>query len=58
MTEHKAAVRRGDRNNGIAIHAWDDDHRIARLGRCKHQGGATAIVEEEGTGGSTHPHAA
>ena len=28
MTEHKAAVRRGDRNNGIAVHAWDEDHRI------------------------------
>ena len=28
MMEHKAAVRRGDRNNGIAVHAWDEDHRI------------------------------
>ena len=27
MTEHKAAVRRGDRNNGIIVHAWDEDHR-------------------------------
>ena len=26
--EHKAAVRRGDRNNGSAVHAWDEDHRI------------------------------
>ena len=23
MTEHKLAVRRGDTNNGIAVHAWD-----------------------------------
>ena len=28
MAEHKAAVRRGDRNNGIAVHAWDEDHWI------------------------------
>ena len=28
MMEHKAAVRRGDWNNGIAVHAWDEDHRI------------------------------
>ena len=28
MTEHKAAVRRGDRNNGITVHTWDEDHRI------------------------------
>ena len=28
LTEHKAAVRRGDRNNGIAVHAWDHDHRV------------------------------
>ena len=26
--EHKAAVGRRDRNNGIAVHAWDEDHRI------------------------------
>ena len=25
---HKAAVRRGDRNNGIAVHAWDEAHRV------------------------------
>ena len=28
LTEHKAAVRRGDRNNGIAVYAWDHDHRV------------------------------
>ena len=28
LTEHKAAVRRGDRNNGIAVHASDHDHRV------------------------------
>ena len=28
LMEHKAAVRRGDRNNGIAVHAWDHDHRV------------------------------
>ena len=27
MMEHKTAVRRGDRNNGNAVHSWDEDHR-------------------------------
>ena len=25
---HRAAVRRGDRNNGVAVRAWDHDHRV------------------------------
>ena len=57
MMEHKAAVRRGDRNNGIAVHAWDEDHRINWEG-ANIKGGGTATVKEEGTGGSTHLHAA
>ena len=28
LTEHKVAVRRGDRKNGIATHAWDHNHRV------------------------------
>ena len=29
MTEHKAAVKRiNNRNNGIAVHAWDHDYRL------------------------------
>ena len=28
LMEHKAAVRRGDRNNGIAVYAQDHDHRV------------------------------
>lgn len=28
LTEHKAAVRRGDRKNGIAVHVQDHDHRV------------------------------
>ena len=28
LVEHKAAVRRGDTNNGIAVHAWDQQHRV------------------------------
>ena len=28
LTEHKAAVRRCDRKNGIATHTWDQDHRV------------------------------
>ena len=28
LMEHKAAVRRGDTNNGIAVHAWDHQHRV------------------------------
>ena len=30
LMEHKAAVRRGDTNNGIAVHAWDHQHRVDR----------------------------
>ena len=36
VTEHKTAVRKYDKNNGIAVHAWREDHRIdweaARVG--------------------------
>ena len=28
LTEHKAAVKKGDENNGIAMHAWKKDHRL------------------------------
>lgn len=28
LTEHKAAVRKGDRKNRVAVHARDDDHRV------------------------------
>ena len=28
LREQRAVVRRGDRNNGIAVHAWDNDHRV------------------------------
>ena len=28
LMEYKAAVRRGDTNNGIAVHAWDHQHRV------------------------------
>ena len=28
VTEHKTAVRKYDKNNGIAVHAWRADHRI------------------------------
>ena len=28
MTEHKLAVRCGDTNNGIAVHAWDAQHHV------------------------------
>ena len=28
LTEHKAAVRRGDRKNGIAVHVQDYDHHV------------------------------
>ena len=28
LMEHKVAVKRGDRNNGIAVYAWDHDHRM------------------------------
>ena len=27
ITEHKYAVKTNDRKNGIAVHAWDLDHR-------------------------------
>ena len=28
VTEHKTAVRKYNKNNGIAVHAWREDHRI------------------------------
>ena len=28
MTDHRAAVRRGDTNNGIAVHAWSEGHQV------------------------------
>ena len=28
LTEHKAAVRRGDSKNGIAVHVQKHDHRV------------------------------
>ena len=28
LMEHKAAVRKGDRKNGIAVHLQDHDHRV------------------------------
>ena len=28
ITEHKYAVKTGDRKNGVAAHAWDEGHRV------------------------------
>ena len=28
LAEHRAAVKRGDTNNGIAVHAWEQQHRV------------------------------
>ena len=28
LTEHKGAVKREDRKNGIATHTWDHEHRV------------------------------
>ena len=28
LSEHKAAVKRGDRSNGIAVHVWDEGHQV------------------------------
>ena len=28
MLEHRRAVRNGDRTNGVAVHAWDEGHRV------------------------------
>ena len=28
LVEPKAAVRRGDTNNGIVVHAWEHQHRV------------------------------
>ena len=28
ITEHKYAVKTGDRKNGVAVHAWDEGHRV------------------------------
>ena len=28
MIEHRRVVRNGDRTNGVAVHAWDESHRV------------------------------
>ena len=28
ITEHKYAVKTGDGKNGVAVHAWDEEHRM------------------------------
>ena len=28
VTEHRSAVRRFDKNNGIAVHAWNEEHAV------------------------------
>ena len=28
MTEHKLAMKRGDTNNSIAVHAWEAQHHV------------------------------
>jgi predicted GIY-YIG superfamily endonuclease len=28
LVDHKAAVRKGDRKNGIAVHAWEKEHEV------------------------------
>ena len=54
LMEHKAAVRRGNRNNGIAVHAWDHDHRVdweaARV--LEHE--PPSMLEETDTGSNPH----
>ena len=26
IAEHRAAVRRGDKNNGVVVHVWEQHH--------------------------------
>ena len=28
IMEHRRAVRNGDRTNGLAVHAWDESHKV------------------------------
>ena len=28
LTEHKYAVKTADRKNGVAVHAWNEGHRV------------------------------
>ena len=52
LNEHKAAVRRGDRNNGIAVHASDHDHRVDwEAARVLEQ---EQVLEETDTGSNPH----
>ena len=44
ISEHKMAVKRGDRNNDIAV-AWDSQHQITQEG---------ATVEEKDFGSHSH----
>ena len=49
VTEHKTAVRKYDKNNGIAVHAWNG------LGGCQSESKGSSVLEEKGCGGLTDP---
>ena len=59
MTKHKAIVRRGNRNNGITVLSWDENHRIdwelgANIKDVEQQLWKRKALEAV----RTHPHAA
>ena len=54
LTEHKAAVKRGDRNNWIAVHAWDHDHRVDWEALSQSTEAGTSILEEMDTRSNPH----
>ena len=54
LTEHKAAVRRGNRNNGIAVHSWDHDHRVELEAARVLEHEPPLILEEIDTGSNPH----
>ena len=43
IAEHKYGVKTNNRKNGIAVHAWDNDHRM-QLGCCRNYGEGTSIL--------------
>ena len=48
MKEHKFAVKTRDRKNGVAVHAWDRQHRVDWEG-------ATVVEHEQSNIGKGEP---
>ena len=55
LSEHKYAVKNNDRKNGMAVHAWDMDHRSTQLGCNRSIGDRRTLLEKKGPRGHLDP---